>query len=929
MALMKYAAAQVEQSSVEADDWNSLKKKASTSPASGFTKNASDVDLSKYSPDQYMLSHCTIIASVDTEEPPGEVKTGSSVKTASGKEVNRPYKDYRITEDTEKYINQNGDSWERELLLETYDTFVGAENYVEHVQVPELSKGKVIDAVARDLGDTVYIDILVATNKKHQSLVRDIKKGKINTLSMGCFVPGTPVTMSSGASKPIEKVRPGDEVYTHEGDVKEVKNVQKKTWDEDLVEIETPHSNDPLVTTHNHPFLTVRPQEKCACGCGEDVSFRDDKVSRKRLKGRFKRGHDKRVLNPNANYSDKELSERESKLEEINGVDTEWVEAGDLKENDWLVFPESSVEEEPDDVSLRDARLMGYYLAEGNVCKNPSGDVYAVEFTFGSHENTLVREVEDLLTQKGLQYSVYDRPDKNTLTVRVHDSDYAEFLRDKCSHYASEKEIQVENLLLWPSDYKKRLIGAYFNGDGTVEETGSISATTVSYQLHQQIRSLLRSIGVSTSEWSSTVDEKIPLHEAEKIGRQKNNRLPAYKISVCKSQRQQLQDYTKWDTPLDVRERSQDNVDGLVLMPVESVLTVPCQEDYVYDFEVEGDHSYIVDGYAVHNCSISYSLCTKCGNKASDETDLCEHVKYMKGNTFTDKEGNEREIAEICGHRDDPQSVKFIEASWVIDPAFDGAVLRNVLGEDEKREYDESTSESGDNLAQMIDQAHDISLSHRNQSPGSSMDSFLKSAHYDASSDLISDLEDDSKTAQWGDEEEEDEGDEDKDPLDKAVDEIKEQIGAEVAEDLKDRIDDSGDMGETDWDSVPQKEDLNENILHGYNVFADRYSSEFGDSKRLSRTFLVLHRANNQGWGNVKNASDVSNRDIISAMYIRDRDYEGQALPPEIYNCLNKVGGASNYNNLDSFLNSCELALNRKLSSGEKRVLVRRAKLLK
>ena len=72
---------------------------------------------------------------------------------------------------------------------------------------------------------------------------------------------------------------------------------------------------------------------------------------------------------------------------------------------------------------------------------------------------------------------------------------------------------------------------------------------------------------------------------------------------------------------------------------------------------------------------------SKCGNVAVDETDMCDHIKYAKLNTFHDEQGIKRVIAELCGHPtiDETAGVTFIEASWVATPAFTGAALRNVI----------------------------------------------------------------------------------------------------------------------------------------------------------------------------------------------------------------------------------------------------------
>jgi hypothetical protein len=173
MAFMRTANARVTKSSLEVNDWRDIRKGS----LGGKMRVSSDSSVFKdYSPDKYLLTHCTIIASVDVDS------TGP---------VNKKGWHYQVTPETEQYINNNEDCWERDLLLSCFHTFRGAENYVEHIQIPELSKGKIVDAVARDLGETVYVDILVATDRKHKDLVASIEKGEMTTLSMGCTVEYT------------------------------------------------------------------------------------------------------------------------------------------------------------------------------------------------------------------------------------------------------------------------------------------------------------------------------------------------------------------------------------------------------------------------------------------------------------------------------------------------------------------------------------------------------------------------------------------------------------------------------------------------------------------------------------------------------------------------------------------------------------------
>ena len=161
--------------------------------------------LGRFDPSRYLLSHVTIVASVDTEDSPlplgrfdrggkplAAINGSGSVRSLLAKPVlDRRYSDFLVKADTAKYVNDNGDAWERKQLLKTFRTFVGSPNFLEHIQIPELSKGVLVDAVARDIGPSIYVDLLVATELKHRDLVSSIRRGELDTLSMGAHVEFT------------------------------------------------------------------------------------------------------------------------------------------------------------------------------------------------------------------------------------------------------------------------------------------------------------------------------------------------------------------------------------------------------------------------------------------------------------------------------------------------------------------------------------------------------------------------------------------------------------------------------------------------------------------------------------------------------------------------------------------------------------------
>lgn len=183
MAFLKTANAVLVHPRISNRGWGGIRKQASSGPVKNLTDQAREILGEPLTSDRFLVSHVTIVASVDVEHVPnaklGTLKVGSQT-------IRRRWADYYIKPQCSQFVNNNGDSWSREVLRMAYPTFIGAFNFQEHVQIEAQAKGRIIDAVARDIGDSLYVDILVATDKKHTQLVQDILDKKMTTLSMGC-----------------------------------------------------------------------------------------------------------------------------------------------------------------------------------------------------------------------------------------------------------------------------------------------------------------------------------------------------------------------------------------------------------------------------------------------------------------------------------------------------------------------------------------------------------------------------------------------------------------------------------------------------------------------------------------------------------------------------------------------------------------------
>ena len=154
-------------------DWSCLREDSmSTFMSRRRIAKQSDLlsfDWQRFNINDYLLTHATIVASVNAEED-----------------------GYTIKESCADLVNGNGNAWLTNVLgpdTNMYRSFVGAENFYEHLQSPLHSKGKILDAVLRKVKhggeDVWYVDILVATNKRHADLVQRIINGSLTTMSMG------------------------------------------------------------------------------------------------------------------------------------------------------------------------------------------------------------------------------------------------------------------------------------------------------------------------------------------------------------------------------------------------------------------------------------------------------------------------------------------------------------------------------------------------------------------------------------------------------------------------------------------------------------------------------------------------------------------------------------------------------------------------
>jgi len=260
----------------------------------------------------------------------------------------------------------------------------------------------------------------------------------------------------------------------------------------------------------------------------------------------------------------------------------EFVRAGDLAVGDLLCYPINRVER--DDPTLPDSflRLLGYYVAEG--CVTQFNGHPAVEWAFGSHEPHLVEDVCRLVEElTGRRPSVtHDR--------RQHGCHIVTYSKELCllldlhgGRYAHGKRFSKAVMDLPPARQKLAL-DAYYLGDGSVDKKRrprSIRAVTVSRRLAFQLQEIWSRNGVF-----AFIHERKAFAETMRDGSTIQHR-DAWVIYHSEG----------------ARSRRAIRHGDVFLVPVLKIDRTR-HDGYVYNFETLAEpHSYLVKGFAVHNCT--------------------------------------------------------------------------------------------------------------------------------------------------------------------------------------------------------------------------------------------------------------------------------------------------------------------------------------
>jgi ribonucleoside-diphosphate reductase alpha chain len=399
-----------------------------------------------------------------------------------------------------------------------------------------------------------------------------------------CFPAGTLVDVING-SKKIEDITKGDLVFTKTGKIREVLGITQRPYIGSLVTFDSPIIvNRKTTPTFDHRYLVVSDGVK------------QWKEASKIKIGDYLFHPFKNEINESVEFwnlvktdlIDKNYACIDGLIGRVNVCDNKGefsarvtqIKNAELKNNKDFY------------------RLIGYYLAEGHVTIIESKSTGHIGFTFNRKDADYVEDIRSIVKNIfGIETFIRDDSDKdNCLRIVVHSLPLAILFKKLCGSKAETKGDKLNIFTTSNQDSSLEILTGYLRGDGCATKQGYV-ASTISYDL----LSMLRSIALKAKLFISISYNSRENHTGYA------NAKPIYNLNITTSGNSEFANKIKKDI---------EKIDNRNLRPGFTYfendgayskvtgLNVTKFEGVVYDFEVEEDHSFTVEGICVHNCCL-------------------------------------------------------------------------------------------------------------------------------------------------------------------------------------------------------------------------------------------------------------------------------------------------------------------------------------
>lgn len=368
-----------------------------------------------------------------------------------------------------------------------------------------------------------------------------------------CFTENTLVYTINGY-KNIKDVNEGEYLYTHLGNCKKITKKYITEYNNNkLIKLKVKYI--PIIeTTPNHPFYVRK------------VNY---------------------ITTP--------------RLKIINKENPEWIIADNIEDNyyhgikinDKNIIPEFNIEKNINQYSsniinkkLDDKNewyFLGYYLGDGWSRQDRKGTFFLV---FNNNdEKELTEKFNKIISNNKVKVR------QSGCVVYTYYDCVFDFIV-KMFGYKAHNKVIPEWVMNAPIEYLQEFINGYIKADGCIHKNNLIDITTTSVDIAYKIQLILLKLNIISSVTYQERPNKCIIE-----GRLVNQR-NTYSIKFYKNRKNPIRSFID---------------KGYAWFPFISKEYIDIEKTYVYNFDVEDDHTYIINNICVHNCHIMFQFYVRKG----------------------------------------------------------------------------------------------------------------------------------------------------------------------------------------------------------------------------------------------------------------------------------------------------------------------------
>ncbi|MBU0929935.1 MAG: hypothetical protein KJ623_02590 [Nanoarchaeota archaeon] len=421
---------------------------------------------------------------------------------------------------------------------------------------------------------------------------------EIEIIPAHCLLPNTLIHLDNEV-KMIKDIKKGDNVLTHYGNIRKVKEILVHNHKGKNIKIVPWYFREGLETTLEHPFYAIKSYKNC-----------------KSTKGLCKKG-----------CSEENLCRRRHFL----NYRKEWIQAKDIEIGDFLIYPRVNKEIDLQEINLKDyildckeissnflipkdarnhtgkifskikvdkklCRLIGYFLSEGYLITDS-----AIGFSFHSNEKEYFEEVistiKDYFGFEITSNKIKENECELKFNSKILNSFFRNFYIGEKAR-ANSKHIPREFIFL-PKNKLAEIFRGWWRGD---------TGYTVSRQLANQMKLICLRLGIIPSIGINTIENynKKGNHFIQNREIRARNDLIAFSnLSFFENDYGMLKENC-FKKSINKLNRKHGWIDeNYVYLPVRKI-EIKDYSGEVYNLEVEKDNSYVSEFACVHNCWTPY-----------------------------------------------------------------------------------------------------------------------------------------------------------------------------------------------------------------------------------------------------------------------------------------------------------------------------------